>query len=209
MLIDQTSKVSVHTLISGDELIGEGKSWHKTSLFQPENGTETARKEDSFNTGEGDDSLGEGSLRADPSQGPFSFLSNRWDVLDGFEKVFLLDVVLNVSVDQKSIGLRMNILHHHLETVESSSLWDLDLCHESLSKVLKNNTITGSEESKNVLDEMFLVISEVSPIFKISTKIDLFSSPEASLLILVTLPDIIILDWKDDKPVRVILKKWL
>ena len=96
-----------------------------------------------------------------------------------------------------------------MEPVESSSLWDLYLCHESLCKILKNNTVTSSEESKNVFDEMLLVIVEIVPVFKVLTKIDFLSSPEACLLILVTLPDIIVLDWQDDESVWVILEKWL
>jgi hypothetical protein len=32
----ETSKVCMHALVSGDELIGEGQAWHQTSLLEPE-----------------------------------------------------------------------------------------------------------------------------------------------------------------------------
>jgi len=89
----------------------------------------------------------------------------------------------------------MDVLHHHLEAIESSGLWNLDLCHKSLSQVLKNNTITGSKETKNMFNEMLLILGEIVPVSKITSKIDFFSGPETCLLIFVTLPDIIVLDW--------------
>ena len=41
----------------------------------------------------------------------------------------------------------MDVLHGHLETVEATSLWDLNFSHKSLSEILKYDTIGGSEES--------------------------------------------------------------
>jgi hypothetical protein len=60
-----------------------------------------------------------------------------------------------------------------------------------------------------MFNEMLLVLGEIVPVFKILTKIDFLSSPETCLLILVTLPNIIVLDWQDDKSVWIILEKWL
>lgn len=117
--------------------------------------------------------------------------------------------VLDVSVNQESIGLRMNVLHHHLETVESPCLWNLYLSHESLSQVFKNNSITGRKETKNMLYKMLFVLSKTLPIFKILTKINFFSGPEACLLVFIALPNVIIFDWQNDKSIWVILKKWL
>lgn len=37
---EQACKVSVHTLVSGDELVGEGEPRHETTLLQPEDGCE-------------------------------------------------------------------------------------------------------------------------------------------------------------------------
>ena len=102
----------------------------------------------------------------------------------------------------------MDVFHHHLETVEASCLWDLYFCHESLSKVLKNDTVTGSKESKNMLDEMLFICSELLPIFSVLSKIDFFCCPEASHLFFVHLPNIIVFDWKDNKSVWVVFKQW-
>ena len=60
-----------------------------------------------------------------------------------------------------------------------------------------------------MFNEMLLVLGEIVPVFEILTKIDFLSSPETCLLILVTLPNIIVLDWQDDKSVWIILEKWL
>ena len=84
-------------------------------------------------------------------------------------------------------------IHHDLETVEALGLGGLDLGRESLDKVLVDDTIRlklaysedsrgatyGSKESKNVLDEVSLVVVElVVPIVKIRGEIDLFGGPE-------------------------------
>jgi hypothetical protein len=37
---EKTSEVGVKTLVTGDELVGEGKTSHKTTLLQPEDGCE-------------------------------------------------------------------------------------------------------------------------------------------------------------------------
>lgn len=103
----------------------------------------------------------------------------------------------------------MDVLHSHLETVEASSLWDLNFSHESLSEILKNDTVGGSKESQHHFDEMLLVFIEFLPIFQVLCKIDFFSGPETGHLFFVHFPDIVVLDWKDDEPVWILLEKWL
>jgi len=80
-------------------------------------------------------------------------------------------------------------LHHDLETVEALCLGGLDLGRESLDKVLVDDTIRlisagsgwcetatySSEESKDVLDKVSLIVVElVVPVVKIGCEIDLF-----------------------------------
>ena len=89
----------------------------------------------------------------------------------------------------------MDVLHHHLEAVEAASLGDLYLSGEALSKVLQNNTVRGSKESKDVLDKVLLIFLEFMPILHILTKVDFIDSPEACHLVFIHLPDIVILDW--------------
>ena len=58
--IQQASKVAVKTFVAADQLVGEGKARHETSLLQPEDRTEGAREEDPLHSSEGDESVGKG-----------------------------------------------------------------------------------------------------------------------------------------------------
>ena len=112
--------------------------------------------------------------------------------LNGIEKVCALSLLLDVCVDQKGICLRVDVLHHDLETVEATSLGDLDFTTEALDKVLVDNSIGCSEECKDVGNEVSLVIIEsVVPVVKILGEINLFGGPERSLSLLVHLPDLL------------------
>ena len=102
----------------------------------------------------------------------------------------------------------MNVFHHHLEPVEASSLWDLDLSHESLGKVLENNTVGSSEKGQNVLDEMPFIIGKLYPVSDIFSKINFFSGPEACHLFFVHLPDVLVLNWQNNESVWVFSQKW-
>jgi hypothetical protein len=102
----------------------------------------------------------------------------------------------------------MDVLHSHLETVEASSLWDLNFSHKSLCEILKDDTIGGSKESQYHFDEVLLVFIEFLPIFQVLCKIDFFCGPETGHLFFVHFPDIVVLDWKNDESVWVFLEKW-
>lgn len=85
----------------------------------------------------------------------------------------------------------MDVLHHDLESVEAPSLRNLDLSAEALNQVLIDNAIRGSEEGKNVRDEVALVIVHAGvPVVEILGQIDFLSSPERSFVLLVHLPDL-------------------
>lgn len=103
----------------------------------------------------------------------------------------------------------MNVLHGHLEPIEAPGLWDLNLRHEPLSKVLKNNTVGGSKKGKHMLDEVLLILVELVPVFQILTQVDFLGGPEASHLVLVHLPNVVVVNWEDDEPVGVLVKDWL
>ena len=60
-----------------------------------------------------------------------------------------------------------------------------------------------------MLDKVAFIVSEFFPVLNILGKIYFLCSPEASHLILVHFPDVIVLDWQDHKSVRVLLKKGL
>lgn len=98
--------------------------------------------------------------------------------------------------------------HHDLETVERLGLSSLDLGRESLNKVLVDDTVRlsvesvaarrvkeehaySSEEGKDVLNKVSLIVVElILPVVKIRGKVDLLSSPERGLSLLVHLPDL-------------------
>lgn len=56
---EQASEVGVHTLITTDEFIGEGKTRHKPTLLEPEDGGEGTREENALDSGKGDKTFGE------------------------------------------------------------------------------------------------------------------------------------------------------
>lgn len=58
-----------------------------------------------------------------------------------------------------------------------------------------------------MLDEVFLVVLQLVPVFEVRGKIDLIDGPEAGHLIFVHLPDVVILDRQQHKAVRVLFKE--
>jgi hypothetical protein len=112
-------------------------------------------------------------------------------VVNGVEQVLALPWLADVCVDEQRVCLRVDVLHHDLETVEASCLGYLHLAGESLYKVLVDDTIRGGEEGEDVGDEEALVIVEtLVPVVEILGQINLFGSPERSFSLLVHLPDL-------------------
>jgi hypothetical protein len=113
------------------------------------------------------------------------------DSVDSLEEVCTTCGVLDVGVDEKGVGLGMDVLpvgqqrtdgslwedlHHDLETVEALGFGGLDLRRESLDKVLVDDTVRldislatageaeatySSKESEDVLDEVSFVVIEL------------------------------------------------
>ena len=101
----------------------------------------------------------------------------------------------------------MDVLHHHLESVEAPGLRNLNFCAEPLSKVFKYNSIRGGKEGEDVLDEVLLVLGKLLPVLGILSQVDLVDSPEAGHLVFVHFPDIFVLDRQNNKSVGVVLKQ--
>jgi hypothetical protein len=59
---EETCKVSVHALVTGDELVGEGKTGHETALLEPEDRCEGSTEEDTLNGGKGDKAVGKSGI---------------------------------------------------------------------------------------------------------------------------------------------------
>lgn len=85
----------------------------------------------------------------------------------------------------------MDVLHHDLETIEATSLGNLNLSTETLDEVLVDNAVRGGKEGKNVGDEVTLIVVQaVVPVVEILGEINLLSGPEGGLGLLVHLPDL-------------------
>lgn len=151
-------------LISGYQFIRKCKSRHKRSFFEPENGAEWSRKEDSFNCCKCNKSLMEWFLFIHPFHSPLSFFFNNVNILNSIEQISFLILILNVSINQKRISLRMNVFHCHLKAIEASCFRDLNLRAELLGKVFHHDSITGSKERQDIFDKMFFVRIKFFPI---------------------------------------------
>ena len=189
---EKAGEVSVHALVTGDELVGECKTGHQTALLEPEDRGKRAAEEDTLNSGEGNKTVGKGGvLVGDPSQGPVGLLADAGNVVDGVEEVPALLGLADICVDKQRVGLRVDVLHHDLETVEASCLRDLYFAREALDEVLVDNTIRGCEKGENVGDEEALVVVEtLVPVVEILGEIDLLCGPERGFGLLVHLPDL-------------------
>lgn len=74
---EKAGKISMETLVTRDELVGKSEARHKTTLLQPEDGSEGSTEEDSLDSSEGDKTLAEGRLLVlDPADGPVSLLAD-------------------------------------------------------------------------------------------------------------------------------------
>ena len=111
--------------------------------------------------------------------------------LDGVEEVCALGGLFDVRIDQERVGLGMDVLHHDLETVETSRFGDLDFIAEPFEKILIDNAVGSSKERKNMRNEESLILIETMfPVILILRKINLLGSPEGSLCLLVHLPNL-------------------
>lgn len=99
--------------------------------------------------------------------------------------------LLDVCIDEKRIRLRVDVLHHDLESIETPSFGDLDLSAKSLDEILIDNAIRCGEEGEDVGNKPLLVVIEsVVPIMEVLGQVNLLGSPEGSLVLLVHLPDL-------------------
>jgi hypothetical protein len=190
--VKEAGKVSVQTLVTRDKLVGESQARHESTLLEPEDRSEGTTEEDTLNGSEGDETLGKGRvLVLNPSDSPISLLSDAGNGVNGVEEIGALGRLLDVGIDEEGVCFGVDVLHHDLKAVKASSLGDLNLAAESLNKVLVDDAIGGSEESKDVGDEELLVSSKtVVPIVEILGEINLLSGPEGSLGLLIHLPNL-------------------
>merc|ERR1719509_200307 len=196
MFEEKTSKVSVKSFISGDQLIGERESGHQTSLLQPENGSKTSTEEDPLHRRKGNQPLSIGGIPCIyPPQSPLRLLLDGWNDLDGVEHLLLLLPVLDVGVNEEGVHLAVDVLDGDLESVEAAGLGDLNLTHEMFNQVFIYNSVRCSKESEHMFDEVPFIVSQFVPISEVPGQVNFFSSPETGLGFLVHLPYVGILNW--------------
>lgn len=108
----------METLVSRDELVGEGQSRHETPLLEPEYRCKCSAEEDTFDGCERDKPLSEGGvLILDPFDGPVSLLSDGGNCLmsdrdqtrrdgrltgfDSIEEISALLLLFDVCIDEE------------------------------------------------------------------------------------------------------------
>jgi len=107
----------MHSFVMTNEFVGEGEAGHQTALLQPEDRSKGTREEDILHSGEGDEVFRKHRMLVrDPTEGPVGLALNARNCFDGVEEVIMLDGVLDVSIDEESVGFRVDVLHHDLET---------------------------------------------------------------------------------------------
>jgi hypothetical protein len=113
------------------ELVGEAEAGHEATLFDPVDGAEGGREEDTFDDGEGDKALGEGgSPGIAPTPCPCCFLLDRWQSVNSIKQSSLGLFVINQFVNHEGVHFVVNILNHRLETIKNSGFHTLDLLAE-------------------------------------------------------------------------------
>jgi len=232
-VVDHAGKVAVESLVAADELVGETKTGHESTLLEPEDCAEGSREEDSFNGGKSNAAFSERRIVAvAPLEGPLGLLFDTGDGLDGAEEVLLLHGVLDVGVDEERVRLRVDVLDGDLESVEAARLGRLDLGGEVLREVFVNDSVGGGEEGQHVRHEVSLVLGERLPVVEVSREVDLLGGPEGRLGLLVHVPDlwggragqraagtaraprhrntyVVVLDRKEHEAVRILLQQRL
>ena len=108
---EEAGKVGVHTLIMADKFIWQGKSRHEPSLLHPEDGHEGAGEEDALNS---ECWL----LVQDPPESSLRLALYARNCFDGVKEILTLRWVLDVPLDEKRVGLGVDVLHHNLEPID-------------------------------------------------------------------------------------------
>mmetsp|Transcript_61485 Transcript_61485/g.132241 ORF Transcript_61485/g.132241 Transcript_61485/m.132241 type:complete len:272 (+) Transcript_61485:430-1245(+) len=205
--VDHAGKLRVQSLITRDELVGEGQARQEAPLLQPVDSAEGAAEKNALHCGEGDDALSEAVLAIHPLHSPCRLLLDRRHGRDGVEDGVLLNRIPDVLLDQERVGLRMNILHGHLKTIEGTSLRQLNLGGKARGQVLKDDAIGSGEEGQNVLEKVLLSIGKLIPVLVILREVDLLCCPEGSLMLLIHLPDLMVVNGKHHPPLWVLLQE--
>ena len=101
-----------------NQFITEAEPRRQAALFQPEDGTEEARKEYALYCGKRDHTFGKaGCSGVAPSERPLCFPLDTGDGLNCPQEVHLLCGVLDVRVDEERLCLAVDVFDGDLEAV--------------------------------------------------------------------------------------------
>ena len=131
-----------------NQFVAEAKARHKTAFFEPEDGTEGAREEDTLDGGECNHAFGKsGRVESHHLRAHFCFPLYKWYGFNCLQKVHLLSWILDVRVDQKQVHFIVDVFDSDLETIETSSFRQRDFCGKVAAEVLIEDAIRCYEKN--------------------------------------------------------------
>merc|ERR1712242_84164 len=134
----EAGKVSVKSFVPGNKFIAEGQTRHKSTFLQPEYSCERSREENALHRGKSNDTLGVGGvLSIDPFESPIGFLLNCWNSFYGIKQFFFLSIVSDVRINQQTVHFAVNIFYCYLESIEATSLRNLNSFDKSTSSAVQ------------------------------------------------------------------------
>merc|ERR1740130_1237786 len=124
------------TTLSGRGFCSMVYNMHANSVCRPSSREISSLEK--VNPGKGNNPLSETVIFLHPLYGPLSFLLNCWHRVDSVEDHLLFGWLFDVLLDEEGIGLRVDVLHCHLEPIECASFRDLHFCGKLGSKILQH-----------------------------------------------------------------------
>ena len=189
--VQEAGKVAVQAFVTGDQLIGEAKTGHETTLLEPENGAKGPRKENAFDGRKGDATFGKrGVFGCTPLQGPVGLLLDARYRFDGGQETVLFGGITNVGVNQERVGFGVNVLNGNLETVKATGFGGLDFGGKVLGQVFVDDTVGSGEKGQDVRDKVTFVAGETFPILQVRGQVDFLGCPKTGFGLFVHLPNL-------------------
>ena len=69
--VEKTREVAMEAFFAANQFVAEAEARHESAFFEPENGTERAREEDTFDCSKGNDPFGKAGVGGEASfEGP-------------------------------------------------------------------------------------------------------------------------------------------
>lgn len=83
------------------------------------------------------------------------------------EEAVFFGGIFDISFEEETIHLRVDILDGDLESIKCTRLCDLDLFHEANGEIFEDDAFGCGEEGKDMTDEVAFVGGEILPVWKI------------------------------------------